>query len=149
MSAAPAAYCTVSQWGDWDCLTDNRLALKHTFPQTRKGVWAANITFGFSFPKRNTIQISATQKNINFTGKTFFISIFFSFFFMLLIYIKMWDVYCMRLSELQPFVLISGIFKKNICTDQSLYLESVAVIWESLDYSQTNWPSVIIARVTL
>lgn len=40
----------------------------------------------------------------------------------------MWDVYCMRLSELQPFVLISGIFKINICTDQSLYLESVAVI---------------------
>lgn len=25
----------------------------------------------------------------------------------------MWDVYCMRLSELQPFVLISGIFKKK------------------------------------
>lgn len=24
----------------------------------------------------------------------------------------MWDVYCMRLSELKPFVLISGIFKK-------------------------------------
>lgn len=40
----------------------------------------------------------------------------------------MWDVYCMRLSELQPFVLISGIFKKIFCTDQSLYLESVAVI---------------------
>lgn len=40
----------------------------------------------------------------------------------------MWDVYCMRLSELQPFVLISGIFKKKNCTDQSLYLESVAVI---------------------
>lgn len=25
----------------------------------------------------------------------------------------MWDVYCMNLSELKPFVLISGIFKKT------------------------------------
>lgn len=145
-----------TEWStpDWGCLEDNRLALKHTSYCVKS--LSCKHTLWFFTAWRGTLFAEPLHcKKLNrwdclfWELDFFFLTIVLSCEFLLLWLCCYWTP---RLHKLE------SISRKmdHECTERQVRVKfiikcvsiiwvSVAARWELLDYSQTKWPSIIIA----